>query len=106
LKLISLFLAVLMTSVSYAGANDQGIISELYVDDAGNMAIQLENGFPQAVARSECATNNGWAGVTIDAPELKSVLLAAKATQSLVTVSIYGCASNGAWFNVRGVYVK
>lgn len=89
-----------------AGTADVGVISELYVDDSGGMAIKLNNGFPKSIASNECTTNNGWAGVTSDAPELKSALLAAKATQSTITVGLYGCTSNGSWLKIKTLYVK
>ncbi|ALQ08176.1 hypothetical protein D172_008960 [Pseudoalteromonas sp. Bsw20308] len=97
---------IMISSSVMAGTGDVGKISELFVEDSGAMAIKLSNGFPKSIASSECPTNNGWAGVTIDSPELKSALLAAKATQSEVSVSIYGCTRSNAWFKVRSVYVK
>jgi len=101
-----LLVLMLVSGFTLAASGDTGIISELYVDNTGAVAIKLKDGFTNSVNGQECTTNNGWAGVTIDAPELKSALLAAKATNSTVTLSISGCTANGAWFNLRAAYVK
>jgi hypothetical protein len=105
MKYILLSMA-LLSGLTHAAAGDTGVISELYVDNTGAVAIKLKEGFTNSVNGEECTTSNGWAGVTIDAPELKSALLAAKATNSTVTVIIDGCAANGAWFKLRAAYVK
>ena len=64
-------IALFISNLVHAATSDQGTIKALYVDESGNMAIKLNNGFPQAIASGECTTYNGWAGVTADAPTLK-----------------------------------
>ena len=99
-------IALIFSAFSYAGSSDVGTISRLYVDSSGIMAIQLNNGFPNAVSSSQCPSSNGWAYLQPEAPtELKSVLLAAKATQSQVSISIWGCEPNGTSLILGAVYV-
>ena len=103
-----LLLSVVLSSASLA-ASDEGTIAQLYTDSAGNVAVKLATGFPNSVAASECvsANSNGWAGVAVTANSaLKAALLAAKATESVVSLSILGCEAGGAWFKVMAVYVK
>jgi len=87
---------------------DTGKIKNLYITATGNMAIQLDNGFPNSIADGQCATANGvsWGGnVTADAA-FKSALLAAKAAQQKITVTVQGCEASGAWFKIIDVYVN
>ena len=99
-----ILLALMFVTTIASAVTDEGTISELYAANSGHVAIKLSDGFPDT--RSVCPNNNGWAGVTVDAPELKSALLAAKMSQSTVVVSISGCTANGAWMNIDSVYVK
>lgn len=103
------FLLCALLSTTTFAATDEGIITQLYTDSAGNVAVKLAGGFPNSVAASECvsANPNGWAGVAVGAnAALKAALLAAKASQSLVSLSISGCEASGAWMKITAVYVK
>ncbi|WP_102796420.1 hypothetical protein [Bowmanella denitrificans] len=100
---IALFFVPFMT---WAGSNDEGIISTLYVDEWRQVGIKLQGGFPNAEANKECESYNGYAGTDADAPELKAALLAAKASQSIVRVSVSGCASSGSWLKISAVYIE
>ena len=51
----------LMSSASFA-ASDEGVITEVHTDEAGNISVKLDGGFPNSVAASECSTYGGWAG--------------------------------------------
>ena len=95
----------ILPAMAFAAA-DAGIISTLYADRTGNLAVKLDNGFPNSVAAGECSTFNGWAGVPAGNTELKAVLLSAKASQSPVRLSISGCEAGGAWLRVNGAYVE
>ena len=100
-----LVIMTLVVSFSCYAATDTGVISQLYVDQNGNVGLQLDNGFPNAVSAGDCPSNNGFAGITVSNNILKSALLSAKATQSSVTLSFSGCTNNGNWLNVFSVYV-
>ena len=85
------------------------MISQLYTDSSGNLAVKLEGGFPNSVAANECSTanGNGWAGVATTADSgIKAALLAAKTSQSPVSLSITGCEAGGARLKITAVYVK
>jgi hypothetical protein len=101
---LSLLLASQMTSA----AGISGIITELFSDDANNIAIKLDVAYSTKVSvMEECPTNNGWAGTTLStASNLKASLLAAKASKSPVTLSISGCDAGTAWLKIRSVYIK
>ena len=81
--------------MTWAGTSDEGIISTLYVDKWCQVGIILEGGFPNAEANKECESYNCYAGTDADAPELKAALLAAKASNAIVLISISGFASSG-----------
>ncbi len=93
---------IIISTFTHAGTSEAGIISELYVNDLGHIAVKLQGGFPNA--EKECPEHNGWAGNSSADPALKSALLAAKTTGATVSLSIYGC--DGGWLKVRGIYVR
>lgn len=107
-RICALVICGLISSGSFA-ASDEGVITQLYTDSSGSLAVKLDGGFPNSVAANECSTasGNGWAGV---APAinsaLKAALLAAKTSQSPVSLSITGCEAGGAWLRITAVYVK
>ena len=87
---------------------DTGKIKNLYVSASGNIAIQLDNGFPNAASGGQCTTANlnSFGGNAIADPVFKSTLLAARAAQQTLTVTVQGCEANGAWFKIIDVYVN
>jgi L-serine deaminase len=85
-----------------------GKIKNLYVSVNGNIAIQLDNGFPNSASGGQCATaniNSFGGNVTAD-PAFKSALLAAKAAQQSISVTVQGCEASGAWFKIIDVYIN
>ena len=94
---------LIMSSSVFAGG-ERGIISELYADADGNIAVKFEGGFPNAEAANKCPNYTGWAGNRAVAPILKSTLLSAKASRSTITLAISGC--DGGWLKINAVYVK
>lgn len=106
-----LLMVMLLSSVnvfSVAYIQDTGKIKTLYVSSSGNIAVQLENGFPKSNADSQCATanSNSFGGNVAADPVFKATLLAAKAAQQNVTLTVQGCEAGGAWFKVIDVYVN
>ena len=94
MKYILVITSLLISSLTFAG-QDFGKISKLYIDMSGIMAIQLDEGFPASA--SLCTSSNGWAYVPANAPpELKSLLLAAKASKARLQVTINECANGNA----------
>lgn len=87
-------------------SQDMGRISDLYVSESGTVAIVLDGGYPNANAEGQCPTNNGYAGNLTASPALKAALLSAKASGSVVQVTIIGCDSGGAWFKIVDVHIK
>ena len=98
------FVICIFSISSQADSADEGLISDVYADASGKIAIKLKDGFPNA--SSECASYNGWVGSHSASPVLISTLLAAKATYSAVTVVYSGCTSDGHWANLTAVYTK
>jgi hypothetical protein len=105
-RLLALAVIVVPTLAVAAPSYDYGTISQLYT--AGNLAVLLPTGYPNAAASSQCPTANGWAGVSADPANatIKAVLMMAKATGSPVTIVIDGCAEGGAWYRIVNVYVQ
>ena len=102
--LYTLLLLVMTSSAAYGGGGEEGIISELYADADGNIAVKFAGGFPKAEAANKCSNYTGWAGNRNVAPILKSTLLAAKSSGSPVILAISGC--DGGWLKINAVYVK
>lgn len=108
-------LAVFVISILGSGSifaapyvQDTGKIKNLYVSVGGNIAIQLDNGFPNSSSGGQCTTAsiNSFGGNVVADPIFKSTLLAAKAAQQTITVTVQGCEANGAWFKIIDVYVN
>jgi|GEM_PF-989223 len=87
---------------------DTGKIKTLYVSTNGNVGVQLDTGFPNSANDGQCATANAnsFGGNLTADPAFKSALLAAKAAQQTITVTVQGCEASGAWFKIIDVYVK
>jgi hypothetical protein len=85
---------------------DRARVLRVYVDVGGRVAVQLEGGFPRAVAARECPTNNGWAGTPGASPAMQATLTSAYLSGRPVTVTTVGCTAGGAWFNVTDVYLE
>ncbi len=102
------YLAFLMfCAAAHAGASsDTGVLTMFYVDASGSVAIQLDGGFPGAVAAGQCATYNGAAGNTTADPALKATLLTAKATGQTIQIITQGCDAGGAWLKVVAAYLR
>jgi len=94
-------------SIAMAAASEVSVtINKLFVDNTGNVAIQLTTPL-QPATNAECPANNTFIGVVAPvAKELVSALLAAKATQSKVTLALSGCSGNGAWVKLVAVYFE
>lgn len=105
MKFITLVLLFLIAPLCLA-TNDTGTIKELYIDQGGAIAIQLNEGLPNSVSANECPTYNGFAGNQTADPALTSALLAAKVSNSTVQLSILGCEAGGAWMKITAVYIK
>ncbi|MFT5594559.1 MAG: hypothetical protein ACI8SR_002950 [Oceanicoccus sp.] len=100
-----ILISMMFVSTASFAITDTGTISQLYVDASGEIAIKLKEGFSNS--SNLCANYSGWAGITIDSPELKSALLAAKVSQSTVDISITKCnETHGSWLNIDSVYIK
>jgi hypothetical protein len=67
----------------------------------------LNGGYPNAVRMSECATANGYAGLSADAgnKDMKASLMMAKAAGQSVRIVIQGCEAGGAWYKIVSVYI-
>ncbi len=91
---------------AHAGrTQDSGIITNLFINDFGSIAIHLDNGFPNAVATRQCPNGDGaWAGGITD-KTLKAALLMAKATKARITVTIEGCVGGGGWLRIMELSV-
>lgn len=111
---IKLALAFILFVVGALYANaapyvqDVGKIKNLYVGVDGRIAIQLDKGFPNSASGGQCATANinSFGGNLAAEPVFKATLLAARAAQQTITVTVQGCESNGAWFKIVDVYVN
>ena len=101
--LFAVLLLVMTSSAAFAGG-EEGVISELYADADGNIAVKFEGGFPTAEVANKCPNYKGWAGNRNVAPILKSTLLSAKSSGSTVILAISGC--DGGWLKINAVYVK
>ena len=96
------------TFAASAYIQDTGKIKTLYVNASGGVAIQLDTGFAKANIDGQCpaVSPHGFGGnITADAT-FKSALLAAKAAQQTISVTIQGCEASGAWFKIIDVYVN
>lgn len=109
-KVISVLAAITMLclpgiSFSAPFSQDIGKISTIFVSTNGDMAIILTGGFPNAVATNQCSGYKEYAGISTTAdPAFKSALLAAKAAQQTVRVTVSGCL--GGWFKILDVYIE
>ena len=87
---------------------DTGKIKTLFVSASGAVAITLDTGYPNAKSGGQCATAGDFAGVSSVDPVLKSALIAAKAAQQPITVTISGCepSSGNGWYKIGDVYIN
>jgi hypothetical protein len=106
LLVLSVFCSTKSVAAPYI--QDVGKIENLYLSANGNIAIQLENGYPNATSDGQCSTANlnSFGGNLTADPAFKSALLAAKAAQQTITVTVQGCEAGGAWFKIIDVYVN
>ena len=104
MKYFLLTILVLLSNLSFAYSTDTGIVTRIYTSPNGAIAFQIEGGFVNAEGAGQCENNNGWAGITQSDPVLKSLILAAKVSKSIVKVDLEGC--NGSWFNIVGIYLN
>lgn len=104
---MTLLLILLPVSCFAAWAEDRGKVQYIFSHANGDFAIQLHNGFPQAVAKGVCASAAGWAGNGSGGmdPTLKAVLLTARQTGQEVTVVTDGCYAGGHWLRIIAAYV-
>ncbi|TRY33403.1 hypothetical protein [Aliiglaciecola sp. M165] len=102
---IILFLSLLFSFHVYASySQDSGIVSQVYVNPNGSIALKLESGFPNALSSNQCENNNGWAGLSASDPVVKSVIIAAKTSGQTLKVTIEGC--EGRWFKIKDLYLQ
>ncbi|MCE9687760.1 hypothetical protein LZP73_16390 [Shewanella sp. AS16] len=102
LTFLFFFLCSFQTLADYS--QDIGEVSQVFVNPQGAIAIKLKNGFPNAVQTKQCEGNNGWAGLSESDAVLKSVIIVAKSSGQILTVTIDGC--NGGWFKIRDLYLN
>lgn len=95
----------LLSGSAGASTVDTGKVGRLYVQSTGAIAIQLDSGFTNATAASQCPSASGWAGHLSADAVLKSVLIAAKSTGQTIAVTVDGCETTG-WFKIVDVYVN
>lgn len=93
-----------LSATCYGYTADFGKISRIYVTPAGSIALQLDNGFPNANSNNECPSNNGWAGLTETDPVMKSAIIAAKTSGQSVLVNLEGCV--GRWLRIKEMYLN
>jgi hypothetical protein len=102
--------SLLTASSAALAAADTGVIVEVYVHLNGSTAILLDKGVPDAHAVNKCGYTGTeltqWAGVSADASsDIKSAILAAKATGSTVTlVTLGNCL--GQWQQIEAMHIK
>jgi len=97
--------ALLTLSAScYGHTPDSGKISRVYVNPTGAIALQLDNGFPNANSNNECPSNNGWAGLAETDPVMKSAIIAAKTSGQSVLLNLEGCV--GRWLRIKEMYLN
>ena len=96
-------LALSVSALASEG-NDVGVITMLYVDVNGSIAVQLNGGFPNATSTGQCPTSNGYAGSTVADPALKAFLMMAKATGQSVQIVTQGCDGGGSWWKITAAY--
>lgn len=104
---IAVFMFICFPALGAEYSQDNGKISQLFVTPAGSLGFQLvggKEGIPNAVTKFSCTSGGGWIGHATMDSVFKSVILAAKASDSEVAVTIEGC--EGSWFKVKDVYVK
>lgn len=104
MKYLGVALLVFFSSLSYGYSSDSGKVTRVFATAGGAFAVQIKGGFHNAIANSECVTNNGWAGHSSADPVLKSGILAAKASNQSITVITEGC--NGSWLKIRSIYIN
>ncbi len=103
---IGLALCCWTQTATAAYTSDTGKITILFTDGGNNLAVQFDNAFPNAKSSGQCPTANGFAGIIGDYPLMKSTLLAAKAANQTVTLTIDGCEASGNWYKIINVYVQ
>lgn len=103
---VTIFSVVFLESMAIAApyTQDTGKIKTLFVSAGGAIAITLDGGFPNARTGGQCAAANDFAGFATADPALKSALIAAKAAQQSITVTVAGCS--GGWFNIADIYIN
>ncbi len=107
-KFVALLILVIGSENSFSASytQDTGKITSLFVNVSGTVAITLDSAFVNAKSGSQCPTANGYGGNAAADPAFKAALLAAKAAQQTVTVTVQGCEASGAWFKIIDVYVN
>ena len=98
---------LLFSSNSYAKNFEiSGKVIELYANETGSIAVRLNtHNEYHSSAKAACPSYNGWTGNINADPILKSALLAAKASQTTVRISVRGCDAGGAWAKAASVYM-
>ncbi len=105
MKLKTLLITALLLKAFPANAVFvNGTIKTLFGSANGEVALKLNEGFPQEVINSECPGTNGFAGNKNPDPFLKSLLLSAYVSKSNVRLSISGC--DGSWLKINNVYLE
>jgi len=104
LKYLLVTTLLTLSATCYGYTTDSGKISRVYVNPKGAIALQLDNGFPNANSNNECPSNHGWAGLAETDPVMKSAILAAKASGQSITVRLEGCI--GVWIKIMDMYLN
>ncbi|MDO6708527.1 hypothetical protein [Photobacterium sp. 1_MG-2023] len=93
-----------VSAATHTYSQDNGVISRVYINPEGAIAVQLKQGFPKAKSDNQCPDGNGWAGLRMADNAIKSAILAAKSATISVTITTEGC--EGAWFKIRDIYLN
>ncbi|QUJ67369.1 hypothetical protein KDD30_15225 [Photobacterium sp. GJ3] len=93
-----------VSAATHLHSQDTGVISRVFVNPEGAIAVQLKQGFPKAKSDNQCPENNGWAGLRMADNAIKSAILAAKTANLPVTITIEGC--EGPWLKIKDIYLN
>lgn len=105
MKIPAVLSLMMLSPLAFGYTQDTGKITRVYVNPTGSISIQLEGGFTKANEGNQCQSNNGWAGHKNADPVLKSAILAAKAANQSVTVTIEGC-EGASWLKIKDMYIN
>ena len=101
MKKILLILLFILPDLALASFT--GVISQLYADEDGNIAVQLVGGFNPTEVANQCPTYNGWVGSYTSSEIMKTALIVAYSAKRPVVLGVSGCVNS--WIKLRSVYL-